>query len=91
MAGCEDLKELLEIEVIPDVEEMIDELFEVVADAKVADEASKTEYAELQELRASFLELLSDLEDGEVSEEECAQIYKELVEMIESEEDPESV
>ncbi len=91
MAGCEDLKELLEIEVIPDVEEMIDELFEEIADAKEADEESKSEYAELQELKSSFKELLKDLQDGEVSQKECSEIYEELVKMIESQEGEESV
>jgi hypothetical protein len=87
MAGCEELKELLEIEVIPDIEEVIDELFEEIADAKKADEAVKKEYAELQEMRAAFVELLHDLEEGDVSEEECAQIFTELEEMIESSEE----
>ncbi len=86
MAGCKDLKELLEYEVIPDIEEMIDELFEKIADAKEASEESKSEYAELQELRASFLELLGDIADAEVSDEECGEIFEELVEMIESQE-----
>lgn len=87
MAGCEELKELLEIEVIPDIEEVIDELFEEIADAKKADEAVKKEYAELQEMRAAFVELLHDLEEGDVNEEECAQIFTELEEMIESSEE----
>jgi len=84
MAGCEALKELLEIEVIPDMEMVIDELFEEVADAKRADEAVKEEYTQLQEMRAAFVELLHDLEEGDVSEEECAQIFSELEEIIES-------
>ncbi|WP_300367325.1 hypothetical protein [Hydrogenimonas sp.] len=91
MATCDELKELLEIEVIPDVEEAIDELFEIIADAKNADEAAKTEYAELQELRTAFTDLLHDLEAGEVGEEECADIFKELEEMIESSQDEEDV
>ena len=84
MATCEELKTLLEIEVIPDIEEAIDELFEIIADAKNADETAKTEYAELQELRAEFTSLLHDLEEGEVDEKECDEIFKELEEMIES-------
>ena len=84
MAGCEELKEMLEIEVIPDIEEVIDELFEQIVEAKHADDALKSEHAELQELRAAFLELLHDLEAGEVSEEECGEISAELEEMIEA-------
>ena len=91
MATCEELRELLEIEVIPDVEEAIDELFEIVADAKNADDEAKAEYAELQELRAAFTELLNDLVEGDVSEEECAEIYEELEEMIEASGDEEDV
>ena len=91
MATCEELKELLEIEVIPDVEEAIDELFEIVADAKNADENAKAEYAELQELRTAFTELLHDLAEGDVSEDECAEIYRELEEMIEASQGEEDV
>ncbi len=91
MATCEELKTLLEIEVIPDIEEAIDELFEIVADAKNADERAKTEYAELQELRTAFTELLHDLAEGEVDEKECDEIFKELEEMIESAQGEEDV
>ncbi len=87
MAGCEELKELLEIEVIPDIEEVIDELFEQIANEKRADDAIKEEYAQLQEMRAAFVELLHDLEEGDVGEDECAEIYAELEEMIESSEE----
>ncbi|BDY13708.1 hypothetical protein [Hydrogenimonas cancrithermarum] len=91
MAKCEELKELLEIEVIPDIEEVIDALFEQIAEAKKADDATKEEYAQLQELRAAFLELLHDLEAADVSEEECAEIFSELEEMIEVSQEDESV
>ena len=91
MANCEELKELLEIEVIPDIEEVIDELFEQIAKAKKADEATKGEYARLQELRSAFLALLHDLEEGDVSEDECAEIFSELEEMIEVSQENESV
>ena len=91
MATCEELKTLLEIEVIPDIEEAIDELFEIIADAKNADETAKTEYAELQELRAEFTELLHDLEEGDVDEKECDEIFRELEEMIESAQGEEDV
>ena len=91
MATCEELKTLLEIEVIPDIEEAIDELFEIVADAKNADERAKTEYAELQELRTALTELLHDLAEGEVDEKEGDEIFKELEEMIESAQGEEDV
>jgi hypothetical protein len=81
MADCEALKRLLELELIPDLEEAIDELFETVADAKRADDAVKEEYGELQELRSAFIDLLHDLEAGEVNEEECMEIYEELSDM----------
>jgi hypothetical protein len=81
MADCEELKRLLELELIPDLEEAIDELFETVADAKRADEAAKEEYGELQELRTAFIDLLHDLEAGEVNEEECEELYRELSDM----------
>ncbi|WP_201352712.1 hypothetical protein [Hydrogenimonas urashimensis] len=84
MANCEELKALLELEMIPDIEDAIDDFFEIVADAKNADEAAKAEYAELQELRAALTELLHDIEEGDVSDEECVEIFTELEKMIES-------
>ena len=86
MAGCEALKELLELAVLPDIEEAIDELFEGVADAKKADEDVKREYAELQELKEAFTALLEDMAEGELDDEECGQIYRELEEMMDASE-----
>ncbi|WP_353662112.1 hypothetical protein [Hydrogenimonas sp. SS33] len=83
MAGCNELKELIELELLPDLEEAIDELFEAVADAKNADEEAKAEYAEMQELRAAFQALLNDLNEGELNEEECTELHDELEKMIE--------
>ncbi|WP_457597714.1 hypothetical protein [Hydrogenimonas sp.] len=87
MAGCEELRNLLELEMIPDLEEAIDELFEVVADAKRADDASKEEYAQLQELRTALTELLHDLEAGEVEPDECVELYAELSSLTDEEEE----
>jgi len=81
MSGCEKLKVLLGEELIPDLEEAIDELFEAIVDAKHADEEAKNESAELQELRTALLDLLQDLEAGEVNEEECRELYEELRQM----------
>jgi ribosome maturation factor RimP len=82
MATCDALKTLLEDVVIPDIEEEIDGLFEQIAKEKRADPNKKEEFEHLQELRSSFLELLQDLEEGDVDVDECDEIYRELKEMV---------
>ena len=87
MSGCDELKRLLSEALLPDLEAAIDDLFETIADAKNADETAKSEYAELQELKAALHELLEDLNEGEVDEAECAELFEELRAMVEAEGD----
>jgi molecular chaperone GrpE (heat shock protein) len=83
MATFEELKILIEDTVFPDIEEVIDELFETIADQKEATMLQKEELQEMQALREEFQKVLEDIENNELSSEECDEIYHDVVEMIE--------
>lgn len=78
MTEAEDLIDLLENDVIPEIESFIDELYEKIANEKTATQEDKTQLAELQELKQEFAVLLDDVKGGEVDEEECRAIIDEI-------------
>lgn len=80
MTNAQELKKMLEEEVIPEIEEYMDEIFELIADKK----STKEDEAELEEVRAlrdDFREMLEELEADEIDEEECGEIIEELMAM----------
>jgi predicted XRE-type DNA-binding protein len=82
MATLEELKTLLEDTVFPDIEEAIDDIFEAIANEKNATPEDKEELEELQELRKEITSILEDIENDELSQEECDEIYDEIQNMI---------
>ncbi len=89
MTEAEDLIDLLENDVIPEIESFIDDLYEKIAQTKSADEEDKQQLAELQELKKEFTLLLDDVKNGELDEEECRAIIDEIEMMREEEEEEE--
>ena len=87
MAYIMQLKHLIESELIPDVEDHIDELFEGIASAKDATPEERADLEELQALRDEYKELLKELESGDIDEEEAEQLYTELTAMREGGDD----
>ncbi|MDO9306186.1 MAG: hypothetical protein Q8R58_09775 [Sulfuricurvum sp.] len=83
MAYITQLKHLIQTELIPDVEDHIDELFEGIASAKDATVQERAELEDMQALRDEYKELLKELESGEIDEEEAEQLYTELTAMRE--------
>jgi len=81
MKNAEDLIELLQEDVIPEIEDVIDMLFEKINDNKNAGDEEKLELKELQELRSEFLGMLDEAKKGEIDEDECADIIKEIDKM----------
>ncbi len=90
MTEAEELTDLLENDVIPEIESFIDELYEKIAETKNASEEDKTQLAELQELKKEFGVLLEEVKNGELDEEECQGIIDEIDMMREAEEDAEA-
>jgi len=81
MQKSEKLKNLLELEILPDVEAAIDELFEVIDKTKNANAAQKEELEELRDMRTECYAILEDLSRGEIEAEEIDELLEELMEL----------
>lgn len=84
---AKELAELLKEEIIPEIEDYMDELFERIANEKQASDEDKEEYEELREMRDSFTEMLKDVEGGDMDDEECIELIEEIEAMRDIEED----
>lgn len=76
----EELEDLIKNEVLVEIEDYIDELFEIIA-AKKDDENIKEELKQVQEMKKDFEEMLADLIHGDIDDEECREIIEEIHEM----------
>ena len=81
MQNSEKLKNLLELEILPDVEAAIDELFALIDKTKNANASQKEELEELRDMRAECYAILEDLDREEVEEEEVDALLEELMEL----------
>jgi hypothetical protein len=86
MTNSEKLKNLLELEVIPDLEIAIDELFELIDKSKKASPAQKEELEELREMRTDCFAILDELSREEIEDEEIDALLEELMELKTEEE-----
>ena len=82
MSIQEELKEIINNEVLVEIEDHIDDIIEIIAAKKDTPEL-KEELAEMQGMKKDFEELLNDLEAGEIDDEEAQEIYDEIVDMLE--------
>lgn len=89
MAYITQLKHLIQNELIPDVEEHIDDIFESIASQKDATVEERAQLEDMQALRDEYKELLTELNGGDIDEEEAEQLYTELTSMREGEGDEE--
>lgn len=76
----EKLLNLLHNEVLPDIEEYLDELFEIVA-SKKDDPELKEEIKAMQEMKKEFQELVEELQAGEIEDDEAQEIIDEIIDM----------
>ncbi|MDD3009136.1 MAG: hypothetical protein PHQ70_09765 [Arcobacter sp.] len=76
----EELEDLIKNEVLVEIEDYIDELFEIIA-AKKDDDNTKEELKQVQEMKKDFEEMLADLIHGDIDDEECREIIEEIHEM----------
>ena len=79
MKNSEKLKNFLTQEIIPDLEDAIDEMFAMIEKAKMASLADKEELKELQEMHAECKDILEEIEAGDMDEEEAGEILEELL------------
>jgi len=87
MTKTEELIDLLNNDIIPEIEDVIDGLFELINDAKTATDEDKQELKELQELKTEFKMMLEEAMSGELEEDEAAEILEEIEEMRTEEEE----
>ncbi len=81
MSNKERLKNLLLNEILPDLEESIDEIFQMVEKEKMISLADREELEELQEIHAECREILIEIESNELSEEEASDLLRELIDI----------
>jgi len=81
MQNSEKLKNLLELEILPDVEVAIDELFAIIDKTKNANTSQKEELEELRDMRTECYAILEDLNRDEIEDEEIDALLEELMEL----------
>ena len=81
-----ELEDLIKNEVLIEIEDYIDELFEIVAAKKENDEI-KEELKQMQEMKKEFEDMLVDLVHGDIDDEECEEIIAEINDMRKEEEE----
>lgn len=77
MNNAQKLIDVITNEVIPDIEDHMDMLFELVAKKKASDE-DREEIANMREMKTEFKEMIQEIENDELDEDECAEILKEI-------------
>ena len=86
MTNADKLKNLLELEIIPDLEAAIDELFSAIDKAKMASIAQKEDLEEMREMRTECFAIVEELGRDELESDEIDELLAELVEMKTEEE-----
>ena len=86
MTQRQTLQALLEETVLPEIEDYIDDLFELIASKKDTQE-DRVELEETREVYREFQDLLSDVVNGDMDEDECREIIAEIHEMRSGQED----
>ena len=81
MTNADKLKNLLEVEIIPDLEVAIDELFSAIDKAKNATKEQKDDLEEMREMRTECFAIVEELGRDELDEEEVNELLAELIEL----------
>jgi hypothetical protein len=88
MSIQKELEDLIKNEVLIEIEDYIDELFEIIA-SKKDDENTKEELTQMQEMKKDFEDMLVDLANGEIDDEEAQEIIEEINDMRKEEDEDE--
>ena len=88
MSIQKELEDLKKNDVLIEIEDYIDELFEIIA-AKKEDDGIKEELKQMQEMKKDFEDMLVDLVHGDIDDEECKEIIQEINDMRNEDEDEE--
>lgn len=81
MSNADKLKNLLELEIIPDLETAIDDLFSAIDKSKNASKEQKDDLEEMREMRTECFAIVEELGRDELEEDEIEELLSELVDM----------
>jgi len=81
MSKIQQLKNLLENEIMSDLEEAIDEIFKTIEREKTISLAEREELESMQEMHAECREILIEIESGEMDEDEAGELLTELIDL----------
>lgn len=81
MTNAQKLKNLLELEIIPDLEAAIDELFASIDKSKNASKEQKEDLEEMREMRTECFAILEELGRDELESDEIDEILTELMDL----------
>ncbi|SFV71206.1 hypothetical protein MNB_SV-13-1713 [hydrothermal vent metagenome] len=81
MTSADKLKNLLEIEIIPDLEIAIDELFLAIDKSKNASKEQREDLEEMRDMRTECFAIVEELGRDELEEEEIEELLSELVDL----------
>jgi hypothetical protein len=79
------LKNLLISEIIPDLEDAIDEIFFMIEKAKMASIGDREKLQELQEMHYECKDIVEELKAGDMLEDEAKEILEEFIDIKTSE------
>ena len=85
MSKTKELEKLLQDEVLPEINDYIDDLFEIIASKKDTPEI-KEELQNIQEMKSDFLAMLDEAKNGELEDEECDEIMADIQDMLDEDE-----
>ena len=81
-SNIQKLKKIVETIIMPDLEEVIDTIYQTIASGEEISLAEREELEELQEIHNECREILIEIESGEMEEEEAKELLEELQEII---------
>ena len=81
MNNSEKLKNFINLELLPDLEIAIDELFATIDKKKSATKDDRAELDELRDMRADCYAIIEDIDRGEIDDEEVDALLEELMDI----------
>jgi len=82
MNNIKKLKTLLTNDIIPDLESVIDSIFQTIKEEGEVSLGEREELDELQEMHKECREILIEIEANEMTEEEAKELLEELVDIM---------
>lgn len=82
MSSIDKLKSILENEIIPDLESVIDSIFATIKEEGEVSLGEKEELDDLQSMHQECREILVEIEANQMEEDEASDLLEELIEIV---------